>query len=615
MNKPPTLTRAALLVTVPALLAAGCTGSPTDGTDTGRDTGAPVLTGALESFDDCDTALTELRAATTAHLPALYPDDVMVPFGAQEDAGGDAADTAKAAAPGDGEDFSGTNVQEQGVDEPDLVKTDGRRIVTYRDGVLYVADAAARAVTGSLRLSDDSWGTADLLLHGDRVLVVVPEAPHITLREDTETGETAYGTTLLLVDIAGEPTLVNRFEFDGSYLDARSIDGVARVVVRSAPDIPLEAYGSVDRAAAVERAEISAWLPDYSVDGRTGEIACDALARPSHYSGTSMLTVLTFDLADSLDDGSPVTVAADGQTVYGAADALYIANDRRMFATTDWARPAEAETELYRFDLSGAGHPAYTGSGVVPGFLLNQYSMSQWDGHLRVATTRWDPDSLGSSAVYVLDLEGDLDRVGEVTGLGPGEQIYAVRFSGGTGYVVTFRQVDPLYILDLRNPAAPEATGELKITGYSAYLHPLSDDRLLGIGQEADLDGVTTGTQISLFDVGDPTAPTRLDQLHLPDTYSTAETDPHAFLWWPPESLLAIPVQDYQGSPGAALLVEVSGDTLTRLAEVTHPQSDDWTGVERTLVIGDTLWTVSATGLQASDLHDHTVLEWLPLTA
>ncbi|WP_344748287.1 beta-propeller domain-containing protein, partial [Streptosporangium vulgare] len=174
--------------------------------------------------------------------------------------------------------------------------------------------------------------------------------------------------------------------------------------------------------------------------------------------------------------------------------------------------PPPEETEIHRFDITAAGAPRYVASGKVSGRLLNQYSLSEYEGHLRVATNldrraghldRLPDTPTGSpaapdtsSAVYVLDAD-TLAKTGEVGGLGRGERIYSVRFIGPVGYVVTFKQVDPLYTLDLRDPAAPRRTGELKITGYSAYLHPAGDGRLIGVGQEASEQGRTLGTQVS----------------------------------------------------------------------------------------------------------------------
>ena len=129
-------------------------------------------------------------------------------------------------------------------------------------------------------------------------------------------------------------------------------------------------------------------------------------------------------------------------------------------------------------------------------------------------------------------------------GLGKGERIYAVRFLGDAGYVVTFRQVDPLYTLDLSRPGTPRVVGELKIPGYSAYLHPVGEDLLIGVGQDATAEGRQLGTQVSLFDVSNLASPARLDQRKLAAAGSSeAEWDHHAFLWWAPAKLAVIPLR------------------------------------------------------------------------
>ena len=183
----------------------------------------------------------------------------------------------------------------------------------------------------------------------------------------------------------------------------------------------------------------------------------------------------------------------------------------------------------------------------MPGHLLNQFSMSELNGDLRVATTTnsWDGSAPSSSAVRVLRPEGnELVQIGLVDGLGLTEQIYAVRFLGTQAYVVTFRQTDPLYVIDLTDPAAPVLSGELKIPGYSAYLHPVGEGLLLGVGQGADLDGRVQGTQLSLFDVSDPANPCSLSTLPI-GGFSEAEWDHQAFLYWPEDGTIVLPV-----SPG-----------------------------------------------------------------
>jgi uncharacterized secreted protein with C-terminal beta-propeller domain len=218
-------------------------------------------------------------------------------------------------------------------------------------------------------------------------------------------------------------------------------------------------------------------------------------------------------------------------------------------------------------------------------------------------------------------LKPDLTQAGIVDGLGHGEQIYSVRFLGPRGYVVTFKQTDPLYSLDLSNPAKPAVTGELKITGYSSHLQPAGDGRLIGIGQQADAAGVTAGTQVSFFDVADPAAPRRLGQFVTPGGWSEAEREAHAVLWWPQTNMLVLPISVYAGGdvmqPTAAVVLRVTDSGVTRVGTITQPADSNpalnWSpGVHRSLVVGDTLWTMSDYGLEASNLSTLDRVGWLP---
>jgi hypothetical protein len=385
-------------------------------------------------------------------------------------------------------------------------------------------------------------------------------------------------------------------------------------------------------------------LPSYEVTtgGKTlqGRVGCDRVSRPTDYSGTSLVTVLTFDLAASaLGNGDPVSVVADGDTVYGTGSSLYIATDQRWRRNT-WSGGAESmiagKTEIYRFDTAGTARPTYAASGSVPGWLVNQYALSEWDGHLRVATTARDSGdgfdgpspsastgTVSASAIRVLKQQGGtLVETGKVDGLGKGEQIYSVRFIGPRGYVVTFKQTDPLYSVDLADPAKPTVTGELKITGYSAHLQPAGDNRLIGIGQEADKDGRTQGTQVSLFDVADPKNPKRLAQHHIAGGYSEAEYDPHALLWWPATNLLVVPMTVYDDAAvkrsepqSSALALRVTDTGMTEIDAITQPVTKDRDvspTIRRTLVIGNVIWSLSDAGLQATDMSTMDSLGWLP---
>ncbi|WP_231394695.1 beta-propeller domain-containing protein [Micromonospora sp. CNB394] len=634
------------------LVLAGCTAAPprADPSPTGR----VVPTGGLRlvAFDNCDEALRQLRTAAKAAVgPWGFGSDDLRQFSEKRAAVGGAAEDAAAAV--STPDFSGTNVHEPGVDEPDLVKTDGQRIVTVSRGVLSVVDPATRRVTGRLTLNPDaerfSGGEASLLLHGDRALVLlgpgqpvwgpVPGGPAVR--------RTNAQARLVLVDLAGPPRVVGEYRIDGLLVDARQVGATARVVIRSSPrlDFPHLAGHRTDaqriaaNRAVIDKATLDDWLPGYEIrDGvrtvGTGRVGCDRLSRPAGFSGASMVTVLSFDLgASALGSGDPVTVAADGDTVYSNGARLYVVNDHRWRMWRGGPSAAhDISTEIYQFDTV-AGTPRFVAAGSVPGWLIGQYALSEWDGHLRVATTTgdtWGRGTSSQSGVYVLRADGaTLKRVGAVTGLGKGERIFAVRFVGGIGYVVTFRQTDPLYGVDLRDPAAPRVTGELKINGYSSYLHPAGDGRLIGVGQDATDRGRVTGTQVSLFDVADPTRPARVAQHHVPGGWSEAEHDPHAFLYWAPERLVVLPVRqpgmdtvqaDGTKRPpsGSVLALRMGDKGFTVAGTVDHPgalaDGGEWAPIRRSLMIDDVLWTVSDAGLKATALSGMTTLAWVPLT-
>jgi hypothetical protein len=563
------------------------------------------------------------------------------------------------------------------VDEPDLVKTDGRRIVTVANGVLEVIDAASRTVTGRLDLSapgqDMAYQPANLLLSGDHALLLTNAGSVASGVSGSPDGvaQPVIGPRLLLVDLTGRPRVVSSYSIEGSLADARQIGSVVRVVIRSQPHVtfPAQPSGATDaqrlavNRAAIGSAGIDAWLPHFEetagASTSTGRVSCAGVSRPASYSGANLLTVLTFDLASgALGSGNGVAVVADGDTVYGTSSSLYVASDQRWQiapqaggaggavqsgAVQSGASASQPRTEIYRFDISQPGPPRFAGGGSVPGYLLDQYAMSEWQGHLRIATTTgtsWaiaDGAPAGaqasSSAVYVLTTRGPVMRtVGKVTGLGPGERIYAVRFMGPVGYVVTFRQTDPLYTLDLRDPAQPRVRGSLALTGYSAYLHPASDVRLIGIGRQADAVGHVGGTQVSLFDVSDLATPARLATYALAGAISGAEFDPHAFLYWPSSHLVVVPIQmtgapvssdPSQSSPGAqsgALVLRIDATGITEAGFLSQPDpgySGNAYGsgqIERSLVIGQTLWTVSEAGAMANDLTTLRQLAWIPFT-
>ena len=263
--------------------------------------------------------------------------------------------------------------------------------------------------------------------------------------------------------------------------------------------------------------------------------------------------------------------------------------------------------------------------------MLNQFALSEHEGHLRVATTdvpSWWTDGESQSFVTTMKLErGAMPRTGRVGGLGRGERIFAVRFIGERGYVVTFRQVDPLYTLDLADPARPKVSGELKILGYSAYLHPISSTQLIGVGQDATETGDLIGTQVSLFDVSDPGEPTRVDRKTIVGGFSDAEWDHRAFLWWAPENLALLPVQAFEFREFdlnswfvGAVGFRVDGTSVQEAGRVTHPTPgpksapEPWrAAIRRAVVVGKRVFTVGDNGVGVSDLTTLARTGWVPL--
>lgn len=618
---------------------------------------------SLVAYDSCDTALAEMKSRILPHIGpyGLEFGDFGsgVPMTAEDSAGagrmavpnaapaeGAMPPQAKEQAPDQGQDHSTTNVQEAGVDEPDVVKTDGKRIVSITDGVLRVIDVASRAQTATVRLDTTNGGgyPTQMLVEGDRALVVLNagmvmyDHPGIVPGKGrpVPTDTFPYSSQLLLVDLTGAGKVLATLAVDGSYLDARQVGSVARVVVRSTPrlqfrypagDLSMTALQMENREVVTD-STIQDWLPRYRLTegGATssGQLtSCADVSHPVDYTASGMLTVLTFDLKKDLGTGDPVTIVADGSTVYGTDKNLYVADDHMMTQMPD-GPPAGSRTELYQFDISKPGKPVHVATGAVDGGLLNQYSLSEHDGNLRVATTTFAQGG-SQSGITVLSRKGnELTKVGSVGGLGAGERIYAVRFLGDTAYVVTFRQTDPLYTVDLRDPAAPRVTGELKITGYSAYLHPAGDGRLIGVGQEAGETGGTQGAQISLFDTSDPAGARRLAQYHMPSTWSDVEQDPHAFLYWPDKDLVIVPVSggavDENGQPmeqTGALVLRLKDNMFEQAGMIRHV-SERYGNMpippRRAIVIGDELWTLSEAGAMVNNLDSLAQLAWMPFS-
>jgi uncharacterized secreted protein with C-terminal beta-propeller domain len=494
----------------------------------------------------------------------------------------------EAAAPSDGlaNGATGTNLQEAGVDEPDVAKTDGTLTYVVGGRGLVVTDVsgAEPVEVGRLELPR-RLRTAELLLVGDRVVLFAEVLQYWGGHDTFGTFPGSGGRTLVAVVDASDPAAMridSERDVEGSLVAAREHEGTVRVVIRSQPqldfvtpysrwdlprwdrrdtDRPSQREALLENRRIIREAAAQDFLPQQRVDGGAREqlLDCSDVTHPETSSGLGTLSVLTLDPAATASLES-TAVSAVGDQVYASTDRLYVATSvgGGWFWEDDTSRTSR--TEVHAFDVTGSD-TAYVASGEVPGYAPDRWSFSEHEGRLRVATTEQKLFRDVESTVTVLEETGNrLVAVGSVSGMGPGEQIQSVRWFGDLAIVVTFEQTDPLYTVDLSEPTAPEVLGELKIPGFSAYLHPLGDDLLLGVGQDATNTGRTTGSQASSFDLSDLREPTRISALDLGrHTYSSVEDDSRTFTYLPEQRLALIPVSTWSGRD-RLVLVRVAED-------------------------------------------------------
>jgi hypothetical protein len=556
-----------------------------------------------------------------------------------------------------GTSFSTTNNQEPGIEEPDVVKTDGSTIFAVEQGTLHavIAGGPPPRLAGSLPLGSTGYG-AQLLLRGSRLLVIsarqalpigvgvpVPALPAAVGGHASIAPSPYYyaaTTTITEVDVHDPAAMkvARTMTVEGTFVDARQNGASARLVISSAP-----------RAIATPalRAHASGWVPARRfhsfITGRryTRPVAaCSAVRRPVQFSGVGMLSILTIDLDRGLYATNSTALMADAQVVYGSASSLYVATQRWINPLTPATKvPSSLETVIDQFDATNPEHTMLIASGGVPGYLLNQFSLSEHKGYLRVASTSrpiwWNETQPSPSQSYVTvlaDHGAAMAAVGQVAGLGAGQQIYSVRFIGDAGYVVTFKRVDPLYTIDLSSPTSPRVAGQLELEGYSAYLHPVAEGLLLGIGQDVGTENEPSGAQLELFDVSNPAAPRLQARATLGSgSSSQVQYDHHAFLFWPPTALAVLPLSIYSttpvSGPPAPQSLPVTGSTggpvsaestsgfvgaigfrvdrsdITEVGRIAHdPVNGASPQIDRSLVIGQQLFTISSEGVMASSL-------------
>ena len=628
--------------------------------------GAPAARAAgLTAYADCEALLAHYRAEA---LATATPYGVGYGYGFRDLAladaaaslGGAARTAAEPSAPGAvGAGATGTNVQEAGVDEPDRAKLrDGRLVVLAKNAIKVLSAEDEPRLLGSLGLGgprvyrgiayDGMTYGGELLLVGDRALVVLPGHRAIPRTRQLGTASSPSSsrismpffpgtptTRLVLVDLSSDhPRLLEQATYDGQYVSARLVGGTVRLVTTSSPQLatvsPRRPGKAAVRKALAANKHTAATLqlsqvlpqvvrtdPDGKVLQRGNAVDCTQVAHAKVPRGTSTLLVTTMHPGGGLGATDKTAVTTDGDLVYASPDRLYVATSRwgtvgpvRLEDSTGPAKRTrdEVTTEIHSFDTSSAMTTRYVGTGSVPGYALGRWALSEYEGALRVATTRqppWRGADAGRTSSMVVKLveRGDaLIETGRVEGLGKTEQIRAVRYFGDVAAVVTFRQTDPLYLVDLSG--TPRVLGELKVPGFSTYLHPIGDGMLLGLGQDADKNGQVTGMQLSVFDISDLSKPSLIDRLPIGSGYSPALDDSRGFGYDPDRRLAAFAFSGYDkvdGSMDVPSAVGIHVDSSGRLQEVGRTPGDRSNPPTRVLMDGQRVYAVGESGVVAAD--------------
>lgn len=357
-------------------------------------------------------------------------------------------------------------------------------------------------------------------------------------------------------------------------------------------------------AEALRATTLEDWLPSYRLSGPASVgsdpgllPSCDQVVRPAEFSGLGTLSVLTFALDRGLGSGEAVSVVADGEVVYASGESLYVATNRWSGASlgeSSALAPQSQTTEIHKFDIRGSGAARHVASGSVKGHLLNQFSMSEHDGFLRLATTGEGADESAVGGLRPPSPPGPASSIAV-----PNTESFVSVSADREGRLVKVGEVG----------------------GLVAYLHPIGDGLILGVGQDASEAGRRLGSQMSLFDVSDPARPLRLHQRSLGVGSSEAEFDHHAFLWWAPSGLAVLPIQTLeassdgtgQGFSGAVGLAVDPQGGIDEVGRLSHPASGEigalqrkalagGAPIRRSLVIGESLYTVSDIGILSSAL-------------
>lgn len=471
---------------------------------------------------------------------------------------------------GDSTDFSTTNIQVEGVDEADIVKCDGEYLYVVSGNTVFIIDAYPPEDARALSDIQESENPREIYINGDKLVVLGSNFAKVYDISDKE-----------------NPVLKRDVSFDGYYFNSRMIGDYVYLIINSS--VYYDWVGQIDFPEWIGRID----LPEISCDGNVRTVQANEIYyfEDVHDYSYQFVTIIAINTQnDDEEITSETFLMSTAQNLFVSSTNIYI---------TYTSYGGAEKTIIHKIQIAG-GEIEYKSQGEVPGHVLNQFSMSEYQGYFRIATTTgW----YGANHVYVLD--GDLDIVGRLENLAPGERIYSARFMGSRAYLVTFVKVDPLFVIDLADPTNPRVLGELKIPGYSDYLHPYDETHLIGVGKDTTDSGWGfvwyQGVKIALFDVSDPENPIEISKYVIGQrgTESLALHDHKAFLFSRSKNLLVIPAGSWFQQDAYVFHISPE-DGLVLKGAIAHSGYS----VKRSLYIDNVLYTTSDGLVKMNDLAD-----------
>lgn len=435
---------------------------------------------------------------------------------------------------------SETYVQVDGVDEADIIKNDGKYIYTVRNEndkiLIYKPDGKSVKKMSEIAYNMDKDNYInDIFLYKNNLIV----------QSNSFNGDYDIFTNIDIYSLADikNPKKIHSFKQQGGYVSSRITSDSLLVISNK------EIYSHLCKTD-------KDYLPQTTLDGTEKAVESKDICVVDNSKSASYLIVSKLDLVSQKMTTETKAIAGAGSTVYCNENNLYVAN--AVFDVRDTAKKDEAvidsdfafsnqdySTEIYKIDFEN--DIKFVAKATVSGTVNNQFSMDEYNGNFRIATTEYDKNSNLICNVYVFDK--NMKKLGKTDGFAKGEDIRAVRFLGNTAYVITFEYTDPLFVLDLSNPKEPTVKGSVKISGFSTNLIPIDSNTLLGIGTANDFSNpYANGIKFAIFDVSNPQKPKVLDSKVIKNTTSEAQNDHRAILVNDDKNYFAIPFEDIKAN-------------------------------------------------------------------